>query len=239
VKVFISWSGEPSRSIARVLASWLGSVVQAIDPWISDEEIRSGDRWNNEIAKALDETNFGIICITKTNQSSSWLLFEAGALAKSLEKGSVVPVCIDLPPSDVTGPLAAFQGRRLNQDGIKRLVHDLNEASDKPISKEQLDALFTAMWPNLETAIGEAVEQTPSGRPTELDSEPERTAEDMLGELIERVRGLERDRGETPLTADGKLATLRWLVEHDKSLSRDDSYEIMRQMRAMAGIDNP
>ena len=89
---------------------------------MSDEEIRSGDRWNSEIAKALDDTDFGILCITRANQSSSWLLFEAGAIAKSVQKGKVVPVCIDLLPSDVTGPLAAFQGRRLTRDGIERLV---------------------------------------------------------------------------------------------------------------------
>jgi hypothetical protein len=39
MRVFISWSGEPSRSIARALDGWLESVVQHVDAWMSDEEI--------------------------------------------------------------------------------------------------------------------------------------------------------------------------------------------------------
>jgi hypothetical protein len=56
VKVFISWSGEPSRSIARALDGWLESVVQHVDAWMSDEEISIGARWNDAIAKSLEET---------------------------------------------------------------------------------------------------------------------------------------------------------------------------------------
>jgi hypothetical protein len=51
---------------------------------MSAEEIRSGDRWNSEIASALDDTNFGIVRVTRANQHSPWLIFEAGALAKSV-----------------------------------------------------------------------------------------------------------------------------------------------------------
>jgi hypothetical protein len=64
VRVFISWSGEPSRSIARALATWLGGLVQAVEPWMSDEEIGSGKRWRDEIGVALDETDFGMVCLT-------------------------------------------------------------------------------------------------------------------------------------------------------------------------------
>ena len=73
------------------------------------------------------------------------------------------------------------------------------------MSKEQLDALFTAMWPNLDAAIAKAVEQAGGTPSTELVSEPERTAEDMLGELVERVRHLEREgAGDGPLTEQDK-----------------------------------
>jgi TIR domain len=160
VKVFISWSGEPSRSIARALDGWLESVVQHVDAWMSDEEIRSGDRWNREIANALDEINFGIICVTKSNQAAPWLLFEAGALAKSVTKGRIVPLCINLYPSDITGPLADFQSRRLDEADMKRLTHDLNDASETPMKKERLDAIFSAMWPRLEAEVAAAVHST-------------------------------------------------------------------------------
>jgi hypothetical protein len=59
MRVFISWRGEPSRSIARALSSWLEGVLPQLDPWMSDE-IVSGARWNDAIDKALEETDSGL-----------------------------------------------------------------------------------------------------------------------------------------------------------------------------------
>ena len=139
VKVFISWSGEPSRSIARALNDWLEGVLSQVEPWVSDEEIRSGARWGDVLAESLEETDYGVICVTRENQTAPWLIFEAGALSKKVESAKVVPLCIDLPPSDVfKGPLTPFQGRALNEAGIRRLVHDLNQDTEKPMTKERL-----------------------------------------------------------------------------------------------------
>jgi hypothetical protein len=38
MRVIRSWSGEPSRSVAKVPLDWLHMVVQHLDPWLSDEE---------------------------------------------------------------------------------------------------------------------------------------------------------------------------------------------------------
>ena len=65
-----------------------------------------------EVASALDQMDFGIICVTSGSQHAPWLMFEAGALAKHLKSARVVPLYIDLGPTDVTGPLADWQGRR-------------------------------------------------------------------------------------------------------------------------------
>jgi hypothetical protein len=186
VKVFISWSGEPSRSIATALTEWLGNVVQHVDPWMSDEKIGSGARWNDAIAQALGETNFGVVCVTRTNQHAPWLIFEAGTLAKSVDLARVVPLCIDLSFSEVTGPLSAFQGRPLDRDGVSRLVYDISAASEKPMTKEQMATVFDVWWPSLEAAVTEAINAVPPG------TEPRRSAEDMLEELVERIRRIDR-----------------------------------------------
>jgi hypothetical protein len=34
MRVFIGWSGEPSRSIAKALHDWLQGVVQRVEPWM-------------------------------------------------------------------------------------------------------------------------------------------------------------------------------------------------------------
>ena len=187
MKVFISWSGEPSRSVALALRDWLGTVLQQVEPWMSDVEIDSGARWDDTIARAVNETDFGIICVTRANQSAPWLLFESGALAKRLDTGArVVPLCVDLAPGEITGPLGSFQARRLDRDGVARLVHDVNAHLKPPIPETSVRALFDAMWPSLRAAIATALEAEPASDPAP------RSTEDMLTELIELTRRIER-----------------------------------------------
>jgi hypothetical protein len=64
----------------------------------------------------------------------------------------VVPLCIDLLPADITGPLATFQAISMNEDGMRRLVHDVSAARKRPIPDRRMDELFDAMWPRLESA---------------------------------------------------------------------------------------
>jgi hypothetical protein len=151
---------------------------------MSDEEIGSGARWNDAIADSLDKTNAGIICITRMNQHAPWLMFEAGALAKSVKTARVVPLCVDLPLSDVR-PLASLQGRSLDREDMRRLVHDLNQRTEKPLEKDRLDRVLDRAWPDLETDIGNALQgRSPLGT--------QRPTADMLAELINTTRRIER-----------------------------------------------
>jgi hypothetical protein len=152
VRVFISWSKEPSRSTALALGGWLAGVVQAVEPWVSPEDIRSGMRWREQVADALRVTGFGIICLTRANQHSQWLMFEAGALAQGTNS-RIVPLYIDLDADDVTGPLADWQGRNADRDGIWHLVRDINAATPKPVANSSLTKLFERMWPDLESEL--------------------------------------------------------------------------------------
>ncbi|MFG2167462.1 toll/interleukin-1 receptor domain-containing protein [Micromonospora chersina] len=212
MKIFISWSGEPSRQIARALRDWLSVVVQHVEPWMSDEEIQSGTRWNDSLAHSLDDTNFGIVCVTRANQSAPWLMFEAGALAKRLDQARVVPLCIDLEPSDITSPLQAFQARRLNQEGTRRLVYELSELAEHPRPRESIDTLFDAMWPRLEAAVADAATVTVS------PGEPHRSPEDMLAELVTRVRNIERDVEQREHFSPSSVGTLLERLRHTEHL---------------------
>jgi hypothetical protein len=59
MRVFISSSGEPSRSVAQALGDWLPMVVQRVEPWVSDEDIESGGRWNDQVAVELERADYG------------------------------------------------------------------------------------------------------------------------------------------------------------------------------------
>jgi hypothetical protein len=203
VKVFISWSGEPSRSVARVLRQWLPLVVQHVRPWMSDEEITSGTRWNDSVAAALDETDFGLVCVTASNQHQPRLMFEAGAIAKRLQTARVVPLCIDIPPAEITGPLVAFQGRRLDMEGMRRLVRDISSVREDPLADGQIRMLFDALWPRLEEQLAVAKSPTPGTTP------PPRSSQEMLEEVVERIRRLERgaDSGQVATRAGRATAS--------------------------------
>jgi hypothetical protein len=154
---------------------------------MSDEEIQSGTRWSEVIGSALNEMDYGLICVTRSNQAAPWLMFEAGALAKRLDTAHVVPLCIDLAPSDITSPLQIFQGRKLDKDGMQRIVRELHEMSDNPMSLENVDQVFEALWARLDEAIKDA---TKPG--VDLVKAP-RTPDDMLAELVTRVRALQQE----------------------------------------------
>lgn len=86
MKVFISWSGELSKNIAEIFRQWIPGVIQAVKPYYSPDDITKGTRWNSEIAKELDASKIGIICLTPNNLESPWIMFEAGTLAKNIDK---------------------------------------------------------------------------------------------------------------------------------------------------------
>lgn len=202
MKVFISWSKEPSKTVAKTLNDWLPSVIQAVDPWMSEEDIKAGSRWHSEISKQLATTSFGIVCVTLQNQHEPWIQFEAGALAKTVEgrlskeastdESYVVPYLIDMAKSDLSGPLTAFQAIEAKQEGTKRLVGDINRAlaayGGKALPEATLNKSFERAWPELEATL--------KGLPIPTTQEAKRKPEDILAEILDVVRDTNRRIGE-------------------------------------------
>ena len=156
MKVFISWSGEHSNKIAEVLKRWIKSVIQSVEPFVSSEDISKGSRWSADIAKELQDTNFGILCVTKDNFQQPWLLFEAGALSKTLDKAYVVPLLFNLEPSDLSNsPLLQFQATSFSKDEIKKLIDTINDASESKLDTYDLDEAFNVWYPKLESSLQE------------------------------------------------------------------------------------
>jgi hypothetical protein len=58
---------------------------------------------------ALEESNFGIVCLTARNLESRWLNFEAGALSKAVTQARVVPLLYGLTNNDLGLPLSPHQ----------------------------------------------------------------------------------------------------------------------------------
>ena len=184
MKIFISWSGERSEALAKALRDWLPLVLHYVSPWLSQSDIKAGDRWSIEIAKELENCNFGIICITRENLNAPWILFEAGALAKSMQDGRVIPLLLDLELKDLSGPLAQFQAKKSDETGMKELISSLNKSSAAPVPEVQLEKLFSALWTDLDKQLGTIPKLAASVKSN-------RSQGDILEELVGSVRNVE------------------------------------------------
>src|SRR6266571_5453343 len=184
MKVFISWSGKRSHSLADALHDWIPLVLHYVEPWLSQADIEAGQRWAEQVDKELEASNFGVICVTQENVASPWVLFEAGALAKSLQGSRVIPLLLDLEFRDITGPLAQFQAKKVDQSGLFEVVQSLNQIAPHPVPEDRVKQLFDALWPELEkkvAAVPKASVPTKHARP-----QPE-----ILEELVASVRSLD------------------------------------------------
>jgi hypothetical protein len=200
MQLFISWSGSLSQAVAQVLRDWLPDVIQQLKPWMSTEDIGKGRPWNEVLSKTLDATTEGVVCLTRSNSKSEWLNFEAGALAKRVANtgGQVRPLLIDLPPADVVGPLASFQATDArNREDMRKLVHSLNESQDVEfrLLKERVDRSFEMFWPRLEDQLNRLASNE-GVKEGAAQPKVEREQGDMIAELVETVRRLERDAEE-------------------------------------------
>jgi TIR domain len=188
MKVFISWSGPRSRHVARALHDWLPDIVQYVEPWMSHENIQAGARWNPEINEQLSQTKFGIICLTPENQHQPWLVFEAGALAKTVDDDTfVVPYLIDMDKSEVKGPLAQFQYVLLDEEGSFGLVQSINKVpdNDAALPGERLEKVFRRSWPDLKSVFDDLPDaDAPIQKP--------RGSDEILREVLELVRDISR-----------------------------------------------
>src|SRR5947207_6227946 len=130
MKVFLSWSGESSRRLANVLYGWLPRIFPDVEPWESSTDILAGERWLTALGKQLEQSAFGIVCVTRESLKAPWLHFEAGALARSLTEARVVPLLLGVDHSDLlSGPLAQFQSHRADADGMRAILRSTNSFS--------------------------------------------------------------------------------------------------------------
>lgn len=188
MSVFISWSGNRSKAIAELLDEWLQCVLQTIDPWISTQDISKGTLWNNEINNQLKGINTGIICLTRENKNSPWILFETGALAKGISSNRVCTFLIDLQTQDISDPLAQFNHTLPTKDDMFKLLITLNEGLEKPLKEKILKGVFETYWGQFEQKFNRILQDTQE-QAAEI---PETSDKDILTEILSSVRNVEK-----------------------------------------------
>lgn len=201
MKVFLSWSGSLSHEVAKALDGWLPQVMNALQPWLSSQEIEKGARWFEEIGETLSSTDFGVLCLTQTNINAPWILFEAGALSKSLERARVCPLLINVKNADLQGPLAQFNTAGTSKEEVLRLIQSINARlpEEKRRTEVQLEEAFEVWWPRLESKLAEAMRRSEIEEATQPKA-PKRPIEDILDEILDLSRQTANEVTRAPLT---------------------------------------
>lgn len=235
MKVFLSWSGDLSHKTALIFRDWLPSVIQSIVPYVSSEDIDKGARWSTDIAKELDNSTYGILCVTKENVHAPWLTFEAGALSKTMEKAAVSPFLFDIKRSEVSGPILQFQSTIFEKEDIKKLISSLNRACGaENLTEERLEKAFSVWYPTLENQLNDLLKSKPS-IPAQ---DPENETIDSASEILEEILDLTRNNQKLLRSPDGEFTkeveSIRVTLDKiSKRIEFDDEPRSNRKLRKL------
>ncbi len=166
MNIFISWSGDLSKNVAILLKDFLKKVIQATKPFVSSEDIAKGAPWFNELMSQLNESSFGIVCLTPDNIEQPWLLFESGAIAKTFEntESHVSTLLIgDLSNLDLSPPLSLFQSTIFNdRDDMLKLLTTINNLLESgKLEQKNLEETFDTWWESFKQKFDKALSSTP------------------------------------------------------------------------------
>lgn len=190
---------------------------------------QKGARWESEIAKELEASRVGLLILTPENIESAWLVFEAGALARNLEKSKVCPILCGLEPTDIKGPLVQFQSARFNAPEMKRVVKMINgELGENGLTADVFEQVFDMWWPRLEA---EVVKQLQGHvKPNEGGSRSER---DILQEILTLTRSIAKSEpgeaglGINPLAVEALIEVYANLIEELQKQSYPERFLVL------------
>ena len=220
MRVFISWSGEQSRQIAIALRNWLPKVIQPTKPYMSERDNEAGTLWEQVIASELEESSFGVVCLTPSNLDSRWLHFEAGAISKAVGESRVVPLLYHLGTRDVGLPLSRFQMKPLDRQGVWETLESMNSRldADHRLEINTLAGVFNALWPKLD----EELQKVPTG-----EAAKQRSQDDLLEEILGLVRTL------IPTLQSAERAYIDAVAKYEEALRGVNRREAANAARAL------
>jgi hypothetical protein len=146
-QIFISWSLSASRVTAERAYEFLRRLFPTFKFFISSENISSGQRWFDVVSEKLNKCTIGIIVVTEENLSRPWIHYEAGALAKLVEKSRVMPLLCGVSPAAIADtPLSAFQASELSKSGMRRVADSIREHTEYGQSDGDFAEHFDMLW---------------------------------------------------------------------------------------------
>lgn len=162
-------------------------VLQAVDPFMSSEDIPKGSQWAAVLKEELSNCRFAVICVTPENQHAPWLNYEAGAASNVLGVSRVGPLLLDVSTTDIDGPFSIFQMTEATEEDVKRLVRSINSGLVSALTEEQLGRTFERWWPDLSEQL-----ESIAAEPTASSLQHQRHLDEVVRETLDVVRDQSR-----------------------------------------------
>ena len=255
MKIFISWAKPKSKKIASLIREFLeGLFHDQIEAWISDENIKTGDRPTVAISQALKECDKGIFCILKENYEAPWIMYEAGAISThehctiSEEKDNCViwPILFeDIPTEQLyKNPLYQFQFVEFSREKMYKFVQEVNYTINAFKNVSTLEKQFGYYWDELNKGIQNILKEHVIGSDEILDKKTvlkELAAnsfpEPIVGDVVKYTSGFEKKELYNILL---RKATKRlWLYgRKNKKIFANDNRWFFEQLREKISVND-
>lgn len=247
-RVFISWSGDLSLQVARILKPWLEDVLQHVDCFVSEKDIVKGEGWYDRIVTELETCCCGIIVLTPESITRPWVLFEVGALVGARGRDRAMPLLVDLAESHLGGsPLNQLQGTKVTLQDMLLLLKSVNLATGEAAApSDRVERAVAREWETFETAVVAAIKRAPGHKATPASkAQPAANTNDaLLSDILRAVRETNAALNNASASRSNSLNAAPSYAETGVSggtlLRRADSLDVLlRQSRAKLGPKYP
>ena len=133
MKIFVGYDGPKGCWISRSLHNWFPNLSDEFEVFAARWSIKPRENSQTATQKALDESHYGILCLTDENDKNKLgnLLFLQGALQKATKKNNpdgtshVTPLRYGVTAADFD-TLCDYKGVSYTKDGMIELLYDVN-----------------------------------------------------------------------------------------------------------------
>ena len=186
MNLFLSWSGERSKSAAYAFRDFFRLFFQPFRPAIYISSItEKGVEWYEELEKALKKADFGLFLLTRENCAdvSPWMMYEAGVLSETAGKNHVMTFLLNANSENIPGPLRRIQSAAFDRNDVVSLavrMYELYQSGQSPllldIGNQEADGTWRsadarrmadALYDHLEKKLTDAVQMRITDNPLE------------------------------------------------------------------------
>lgn len=186
MKVFISWSGDISKSVAELIQQNLKVIIQSTEVFFSSEDIEKGSNWDSVLREELSQSSYGIVCLTPQNVDAPWINFEAGAIAKTLDS-RVATLMVGVSPSEISGPLTRYQATSTSKNDFFKLIQGINNATEQPLEESILERAFEASWPTIQSGFKAAETAASLSRSSIFEDDEEPNPQELILQTVREI----------------------------------------------------